>query len=80
MHRRIAFKSLGCRVNFEEIDCLRGQFVDDGFTSVPFDEEADVYVINTCTVTGLADAEWVVRKPYTGDQLARLLLRAIAEG
>lgn len=55
--RRVAVKSLGCRVNFEEIECLRGRFVDDGWKPVPFDDEADLYVINTCTVTGLADAE-----------------------
>lgn len=54
---RVAFKSLGCRVNFAEIECLRGQFVDAGWLAVPFEETADVYVINTCTVTGLADAE-----------------------
>ncbi|MCB9917795.1 MAG: tRNA (N(6)-L-threonylcarbamoyladenosine(37)-C(2))-methylthiotransferase MtaB [Planctomycetes bacterium] len=55
--RAVAFKSLGCRVNFEEIECLRGRFVDAGWRSVDFDQTADLYVINTCTVTGLADAE-----------------------
>ena len=55
--RAVAFKSLGCRVNFEEIECLRGRFVDAGWRSVDFEQAADLYVINTCTVTGLADAE-----------------------
>lgn len=55
--RRVAFKSLGCRVNFEEIECLRGRFVDSGWKQVSFESEADLYVINTCTVTGLADAD-----------------------
>ena len=55
--RRVAFKSLGCRVNFEEVECLRGRFVDEGWRAVPFDEEADLYVVNSCTVTSLADAE-----------------------
>jgi threonylcarbamoyladenosine tRNA methylthiotransferase MtaB len=55
--KRVAFYALGCRVNFEETECLSGQFEADGFRTVPFAEEADVYVINTCTVTGLADAE-----------------------
>lgn len=54
---RVAFKSLGCRVNFEEVECLRGRFLEAGFSCVPFEEAADVYVINTCTVTGAADAE-----------------------
>ena len=57
MSGRVAFKSLGCRVNFSEIDCLHDRFRGAGWQSVPFDDEADVYVINTCTVTGLADAE-----------------------
>lgn len=55
--RRVAFKSLGCRVNFEETECLHDRFVAAGFVAVPFDEEADIYVVNTCTVTGLADRE-----------------------
>ena len=54
---RVAFRSLGCRVNFEEIECLRDRFVNEGYVTVPFDAQAEVYVINTCTVTGLADAE-----------------------
>lgn len=57
MSRRIAFRALGCRVNYEEIECLRGNFADQGFRIVPYEDEADVYVVNTCTVTGLADAE-----------------------
>lgn len=54
---RVAFKSLGCRVNFEEVECLRGRFLEAGFRCVPFEETAEVYVINTCTVTAAADSE-----------------------
>lgn len=57
MNRRIAFRALGCRVNQEEIECLRGNFADRGYDIVPYESQADVYVVNTCTVTGLADAE-----------------------
>ncbi len=55
--RTIAFHSLGCRVNFEEVECLSGQFLTAGYRVVPFREDADVYVVNTCTVTSLADSE-----------------------
>ncbi|PIE23576.1 MAG: tRNA (N(6)-L-threonylcarbamoyladenosine(37)-C(2))-methylthiotransferase MtaB [Planctomycetota bacterium] len=71
--RRVAFYALGCRVNFEEAECLSGQFAEHGYQTVPFDQQAEVYVINTCTVTGFADAESrkivrraVRRKPSDG--------------
>jgi threonylcarbamoyladenosine tRNA methylthiotransferase MtaB len=54
---RIAFATVGCRLNQFETDALRGKAEAGGFTIVPFTEEADVYVINTCTVTGEADAD-----------------------
>jgi threonylcarbamoyladenosine tRNA methylthiotransferase MtaB len=55
--RRVAFYSLGCRVNYDEVDCLRGRFIQEGWTAVPFGQEADLFVINTCTVTQVADAD-----------------------
>jgi threonylcarbamoyladenosine tRNA methylthiotransferase MtaB len=51
----VAFYTLGCKLNqFESYD-LEGQFRRRGFTVVPFSEKADVYVVNTCTVTGKSD-------------------------
>lgn len=55
--RRVAFYSLGCRVNYDELDCLRGRFVQEGWRAVPFEQEAELFVINTCTVTQVADAD-----------------------
>jgi len=52
---RIAFTTLGCKVNQSETDLLARQFTAAGYTCVPFDEPADVYVVNTCTVTHVAD-------------------------
>jgi threonylcarbamoyladenosine tRNA methylthiotransferase MtaB len=52
---RIAFTTLGCKVNQSETDLLARQFTAAGYTCVPFDEPADVYVVNTCTVTQVAD-------------------------
>ncbi len=52
---KVAFYTLGCKVNQYETNALQDEFVHEGFEVVPFDEFADVYVINTCTVTGMGD-------------------------
>jgi threonylcarbamoyladenosine tRNA methylthiotransferase MtaB len=52
---RIAFTTLGCKINQYETDLMRQEFVSRGNTIVPFDAEADVYVVNTCTVTAKSD-------------------------
>ena len=52
---RVAFHNLGCKVNSYELDIMRQKMEEHGYVSVPFEEEADVYVINTCTVTNIAD-------------------------
>jgi threonylcarbamoyladenosine tRNA methylthiotransferase MtaB len=52
---RVAFTTLGCKVNQSESDTLARQFAAAGHECVPFEERADVYVVNTCTVTHVAD-------------------------
>ena len=52
---KIAFYTLGCKVNQYETQALEQLFVKRGHTLVPFDGEADIYVINTCTVTAVSD-------------------------
>ncbi|MEF8811180.1 MAG: tRNA (N(6)-L-threonylcarbamoyladenosine(37)-C(2))-methylthiotransferase MtaB [Bacteroidales bacterium] len=52
---RVAFHTLGCKLNFAETSTLAGKFLDQGYERVDFNEEADVYVINTCSVTSKAD-------------------------
>jgi len=52
---RIAFKTLGCRLNQHETDALVSGFYNNGFEIVDFRESADVTIINTCTVTGQSD-------------------------
>ncbi len=52
---KIAFKTLGCRLNQYETDALVSGFRKKGYEVVPFDEEADMYIINTCTVTNQSD-------------------------
>ncbi len=55
--RTVAFHTLGCKLNFSETSTLSRQLEADGFVKKNFDEEADVYVINTCSVTDNADKE-----------------------
>ena len=52
----VALHTLGCRLNQYETEAIREQFVFRGFRVVPFSGPADVYVVNTCTVTNQADA------------------------
>ncbi|HVZ80767.1 MAG TPA: tRNA (N(6)-L-threonylcarbamoyladenosine(37)-C(2))-methylthiotransferase MtaB [bacterium] len=54
---KIAFTTLGCRVNQYDGQALKEQAERASFDAVPFDEKADIYVINTCTVTSAADSE-----------------------
>ncbi len=55
MTKRVAFLTLGCKVNSYETDAIRGMFEAAGYGVVNFKELADVYVVNTCTVTNIAD-------------------------
>ncbi len=54
---RIAFYTLGCKVNQQETDSIRLLFENDGYESVPFAAFADIYVVNTCTVTQMSDSK-----------------------
>ena len=55
MTRKAALLSLGCKVNSYETERIREDLVEKGFEIVDFDEIADVYIINTCSVTNIAD-------------------------
>ena len=52
---RVAFHTLGCKVNQYETEAIREQFARAGHEIIGEDGSADVYIINTCTVTNLAD-------------------------
>ena len=52
---KVAFLSLGCKVNSYETNAMIQKFADKGHSIVRFDEFADVYIINTCTVTNMSD-------------------------
>ncbi len=53
--KTVAFHNLGCKVNDYETDIMQQLFTENGFRVVGFNEKADVYVVNTCTVTNIAD-------------------------
>jgi threonylcarbamoyladenosine tRNA methylthiotransferase MtaB len=55
MSKKVAFYTLGCKLNFSESSAIGRQFNDAGFETVPFTDQADVYLINTCSVTDHAD-------------------------
>lgn len=61
---KIAFHTLGCKLNFSETSSIAAQAFDAGYHKVGFEELADVYVVNTCSVTENADKEcrYLVRK------------------
>ena len=53
--KKVAFCSLGCKVNQYETNAMAQKFIEHGYKVVEFDEYADVYIVNTCTVTNVAD-------------------------
>lgn len=53
--KKVAFYTLGCKLNFSETSTIARRFNDEGFDRVDFSEKADIYVINTCSVTENAD-------------------------
>ncbi|MCR5002042.1 MAG: tRNA (N(6)-L-threonylcarbamoyladenosine(37)-C(2))-methylthiotransferase MtaB, partial [Lachnospiraceae bacterium] len=53
--KKVAFHNLGCKVNAYEMELMQQNFTENGYEIVPFSEKADIYVINTCTVTNIAD-------------------------
>lgn len=53
--KNVALYNLGCKVNSYELDGMRQMFQEKGYCIVSFDEKADIYIVNTCTVTNIAD-------------------------
>ena len=53
--KKVAFHNLGCKVNSYEMELMQQNFTDSGYEIVSFSEKADIYIINTCTVTNIAD-------------------------
>jgi threonylcarbamoyladenosine tRNA methylthiotransferase MtaB len=62
--KKVAFYTLGCKLNFSETSTIARGFQNEGFERVDFEESADMYVINTCSVTDNADKQFkqIVKK------------------
>ena len=62
--KKVAFYTLGCKLNFSETSTIARSFEQEGYIRVDFDDPADIYVINTCSVTENADKQFkqIVRK------------------
>ncbi|MFK7001119.1 tRNA (N(6)-L-threonylcarbamoyladenosine(37)-C(2))-methylthiotransferase MtaB [Flavobacterium oreochromis] len=62
--KKVAFYTLGCKLNFSETSTIARNFQNEGFDRVDFEEVADIYVINTCSVTDNADKQFkqIVKK------------------
>ena len=69
MRKKVAFYTLGCKLNFSETSTIARDFADEGFDRVDFSENADIYVINTCSVTENADKRFktIVKQAQKGN-------------
>ncbi|WP_159802218.1 tRNA (N(6)-L-threonylcarbamoyladenosine(37)-C(2))-methylthiotransferase MtaB [Flavobacterium sp. MK4S-17] len=70
--KKVAFYTLGCKLNFSETSTIARSFQDDGFDRVDFEDVADIYVINTCSVTENADKQFkqIVKKALKNNDKA----------
>lgn len=54
-NKKVAFYTLGCKVNQYESESIKNQLVKKGYEEVSFEDSADIYIVNSCTVTSIAD-------------------------
>src|SRR5690606_19054614 len=73
--KKVALTTLGCKLNFSESSGIAPQFEEAGYTRVEPGEEADVYIINTCTVTELANkkSKQAIRKMIKQNPKAKVV-------
>ena len=74
--RTVAFYTLGCKLNYSETSAIGRQFSNAGYTEVTFEEGANIYVINTCSVTDFADRKcrYIVRKALQYSPEAKIVV------
>lgn len=73
---RIAFSTLGCKINQFDTAAMKEKLRSEDCTLVPFEEKADVYIINTCTVTKKSDyqSRQLIRRAKNNNPLARIVV------
>ena len=74
--KTVAFTTLGCRVNQYDTDAMKGLFLQHNYEAVDFDEKADIYVINTCSVTNMGEkkSRQLIRKAKRQNQDAYVIV------
>ncbi len=74
-NKKVAFYTLGCKLNFSETSTIARSVKDEGFNRVEFSEKADIYVINTCSVTENADKRFksIVKQARKGNEDAFII-------
>lgn len=74
--KTVAFHTLGCKLNFSETSSIRRSFEDNGYSVVEFEDGADVYILNTCSVTDFADKKcrYEVRRALKFSPDARIVV------
>jgi threonylcarbamoyladenosine tRNA methylthiotransferase MtaB len=75
-NKKVAFKTIGCKVNQYETGAVRQAFLEDGYTVVDFREKADIYLINTCAVTREAErkSRQMIRKANRTNPLGTIIV------
>lgn len=74
--KSVAFTTLGCRVNQYDTDAMKGLFLQKNYEAVDFDEKADIYVINTCSVTNMGEkkSRQLIRKAKRQNEDAYIIV------
>ena len=74
--KTVAFHTLGCKVNQYDTQAMRERFEQAGYRTTEFDERADIYVVNTCTVTGTGDKKsmQIIRRCHRQNPLAQIVV------
>ena len=74
--KKLAIATLGCKVNQYDTDAVMTQFLEAGYSIVDFDDQADVYIINTCTVTNVGDrkSRQMIRRAHRNNPDAKVVV------
>lgn len=76
MSRRIALYTLGCKVNQYDTEAIKAQFLNRGYDIVAFNDKADIYLVNTCTVTNVSDrkSRKLIRRAHRQNPQAKIVV------
>ena len=74
--KTVAFHTLGCKVNQYDTQAMRERFEQAGYRTTEFDGQADIYVVNTCTVTGTGDKKsmQIIRRCHRQNPQAQIVV------